>query len=171
MARHFRADVIRPTLKDIQHWSPAAENLLLGTALAESELTALHQEPDGPAKGFYQMETLTHLDLWRSWLMFRPAAAMPLLAEITGAPPADAMRQAVGEGWKPPHDLLVTNLRYATMAARLQYWRRPEALPEADDIEGLARYWKAWWNTLAGKGTPAKFVALYRKYGETYDAT
>ena len=48
---HFLAYVVRPSLDSIGLWSPAAERLLLGTALTESELTWLRQRGDGPARG------------------------------------------------------------------------------------------------------------------------
>ena len=53
---------------------------------------------------------------------------------------------------------LVWNLGYATAMARLVYRRRPEPLPAAEDIPGLAAYWKAHFNTAAGRGTAAKFI-------------
>ncbi len=48
--------------------------------------------------------------------------------------------------------------------ARVHYLRVPEPLPAPGDIEGLARYWKAHFNTPAGAGTPAGFVANWRRY-------
>ena len=42
--------------------------------------------------------------------------------------------------------------------ARLVYRRRPEPLPPASDIPALAAYWKAHFNTVAGKGTATKFI-------------
>ena len=53
---------------------------------------------------------------------------------------------------------LDTNLAYATAMARMLYWRKPEALPAADDIPGLAAYWKRHYNTAAGRGKPADFA-------------
>jgi len=52
---------------------------------------------------------------------------------------------------------LMVDLRYATAIARLVYWRVPKRLPEADDIEALARYWKTHYNTPLGAGHEADF--------------
>ena len=48
--QHFLAYVVRPSLDSIGLWSPAAQRLLLGTAIAESQLTWLGQHGDGPAR-------------------------------------------------------------------------------------------------------------------------
>lgn len=54
---------------------------------------------------------------------------------------------------------LITDLAYATAMARLVYYRRPEPLPEAHDLDGLARYWKAHFNTDLGAGTVEGFLS------------
>ena len=61
-------------------------------------------------------------------------------------------------------DQLIWNLAYASAVARLIYYRRPEPLPRADDLPALAEYWKAHFNTAAGKGTPADFIARAGPY-------
>jgi hypothetical protein len=141
----FRRFVIRPALTRLGLHSPAAEALLLGTALAESGLSALVQSGGGPALGVYQIEPATHADIWRNYLATRPVVAARVLSLA-----------AAGLG-QPAQ--LVWNLGYATAMARLVYRRRPEPLPAAEDIPGLAAYWKAHFNTAAGKGTAAEFIA------------
>jgi len=54
------------------------------------------------------------------------------------------------------HSQLVHNLAYATAIARVIYWRRPEALPEA--AAGLAKYWKDHYNTHLGAGKEKDFI-------------
>jgi hypothetical protein len=140
----FRRLVIRPVVRRLGLWSPAAERLLLGTALTESGLRHLHQVR-GPARGLYQIEPATLRDLYANWLPRRPA-----LAEGLGL-------------FTAPHgaldDQLIWNLAYASAVARLIYCRVPEPLPRADDLAALAEYWKAHFNTAAGKGAPADFIA------------
>jgi len=156
----FRRHVIRPSLIRLRLHSPAAEALLLGTAIAESGLSALVQTGGGPALGVYQIEPATHADIWRNYLAFRPVLAarvLSLAAAGVGAP---------GQ--------LVWNLGYATAMARLVYRRRPEAMPAAADIPALAAYWKAHFNTVAGKGTAAAFVdraGPYLREGERRQPT
>ena len=145
----FRLHIVRATLISLRMWSPAAENLLLGTAVQESGLKYLRQFNDGPARGFYQIEPATHDDIVKRYLKRRTA-----------------LRQRVDKLVAPEPsriDQLATNLAYATAIARLCYWRDPEPLPEADDIEGLAGIWKRVYNTEKGKGRAADFTAIYRR--------
>ncbi len=140
----FRVHVIRPALRRLALKGAAAEALLLGTALTESGLSALVQRRGGPALGLYQIEPRTHADLWRNYLAFRPALA----ARVIG----------LSAGGLPSSRQLVWNMGYATAMARLVYRRRPEPLPAADDLEGLAAYWKAHFNSRAGRGRRADFL-------------
>ena len=135
----FRTLVVRPTLQAIGLHSKAAENLLVGTAVQESHLTFLAQKGGGPALGVYQIEPATHDDVFTNGRGARWTANL-------GAP------------------RLVTDLAYATAVARIIYYRRPEPLPAATDIEGLAGYWKQHYNTPLGKGTAAEWAANYREF-------
>lgn len=65
---HLRDLIIRPTLVEMGHYSPAAEALLLGTAAHESHGGRYLSQIRGPARGIYQMEPATHDDLWRHYL-------------------------------------------------------------------------------------------------------
>ncbi len=139
----FLTYVVRPSLDSIGLWSEAAERLLLGTAITESELTWLRQREDGPARGVYQIEPATHDDIWANYLAYRDGLAN---------------RVARLAGQRPRHEQLTWNLGYATAIARLVFYRRPEPLPQADDLAGLARYWKAHFNTALGAGSAEDFL-------------
>lgn len=147
---HLRDHVIRPVLARLDEVAPgiasrAAERLLIGTALAESEGGRwLVQLGGGPARGPWQMELATHDDIWSNFLAYRDALAGCV----------DAMKS----GHKPPQRELVTNLDYAAALARVHYWRVAEPLPAADDIEGLGWYWRRHYNTLAGAGRAEEFM-------------
>ncbi len=155
-AGQLRHLIIRPALQKIHAWSAAAEELLMGTAAQESQLGRyVKQHPAGPALGIYQMEPTTHALCW-SW------------AERNRPDKADAIRELLA-----PADLLpglhlagqlVWNNAYATALARVLYLSIPRALPDADDLLGQARYWKAHWNTPKGKGTVEEYVANYRRH-------
>ncbi len=73
-AVYFQYSIIQPTLQQIGLWSVAAEELLLGTALIESNLIHRRQI-GGPARGFFQMERATHDDIWENFLKHRPQLA------------------------------------------------------------------------------------------------
>ena len=153
--RHFRLFIVRPILLRMEMWSEAAENLLWGTAVHESgglrwidQVTGPGDATPGPARGFYQIEPATLDDLYTSTLAFRPNLRA-LMWSFEAPRPGR-------------HEQLATNPGYATAAARLLYWRIRAPLPAAEDLDGLARYWKTYWNTEKGRGTPAQFVMHYR---------
>ena len=148
--KQFRYEVVRPTLTHLALWSQAAENLLVGTALKESGLRYLKQIGGGPALGLYQIEPATHMDLFDNYLRWRPTKKCSLMT--VAVPDVDLNHQ------------LITNLAYATGVARLIYYRVSEAMPDADDIEGLAAYWKTYYNTIHGAGHAHEWVKIYRKY-------
>jgi hypothetical protein len=145
---NLRELVIRPTLQYIELWSQAAENLVLGTALVESKAEYLHQI-NGPALGLWQMEPATHDDIWDNFLKYRPSMR-DLLHEIQC--PAQFTSGA---------NELIGNLYYGAAMCRIHYWRAAEALPQAKDAEGMARYWKTHYNTPAGKGTVEKALPRF----------
>lgn len=139
--RQFHDLVIVPTLAYLDLDSPAARRLLLGTALAESNLTYLKQLGLGPALGVYQVEPATHRDLDEHFYPRHPslAARVRQLAAPTSR-----------DDFYVAHEQLVTNLAYATAVARVVYYRRPEPLPAANDAAGLARYHEVHYNTRLG---------------------
>jgi hypothetical protein len=151
-AEDFLRDVVEPALDLLRMNSASARALLMGTAAVESDLTHVRQIGGGPARGFFQMEPATALDILR-WVDGRH----PYLRKILGVDP-----DPLGVG--PDIDiaeLLETADIFAAAMARLHYRRIPAALPDADDVQGLAEYWKRYYNTRLGKGTVAKFVAKF----------
>jgi hypothetical protein len=52
----FRDYIVRPALQQINAWTPAAEQLVMGTAMAESHVMFVQQIGRGPARWFFQME-------------------------------------------------------------------------------------------------------------------
>lgn len=130
--------------------SESAVSLLMGTAAVESALGEYwFQIGGGPALGPFQMEPFTERDIWANWLRYQPKIKAAL-AEL---------------GYSgPDEDRLQYDLRYQILMARIHYLRVKEALPEYEDIQGMARYWKTYYNTKLGDGTPEKFMAAWRKY-------
>lgn len=58
---------------------------------------------------------------------------------------------------KASHSQLDYSPLLAAIICRLFYKLRPEPIP--DDLEGRARYWKRFYNTSQGKGTPEQYVS------------
>lgn len=151
-AKQLRLNVIRPVLQDINLWSESAENLLLGTAAQESHMGTYLKQINGPALGIYQMEPATHKDLWLNYLNYQPELKSAVLSYLSHKDESSAPAE------------LVFNLAYATLMSRIHYRRVKEVLPQADDLQGLGRYWKKYYNTELGKGTVEEFVRNYTNF-------
>ncbi|PKR56390.1 hypothetical protein COO92_21230 [Thalassospira lohafexi] len=152
-SKQLRESVIRPVLQDAGMWTEAAENLLMGTAAQESGLGQyVVQLGNGPARGIFQMEPSTLHDIQQNFLSYRPE--LKAKAEAHKAP---ALSDASN---------LICNLAYAALMCRIHYYRVSEALPGANDLAGLARYWKRYYNTALGKGSESEFIENYHRYVE-----
>lgn len=150
---HFLEYVIRPTLERLDHGrrDEAVENLLLGTAIVESQGLGFLKQISGPALGVYQIEPETHQDVWDNYLAFR--------ADLASKVRSFASQTFQGEAE------LVPNLAYSTAIARVIYLRVKAPIP--NDLEGQAAYWKNHYNTRHGKGTTQHYLALYHKYHDS----
>ena len=144
----LRELVIRPALQHIELWTPAAENLVLGTALVESKAEYVHQV-QGPALGLWQMEPATHDDIWKNYLHFNRR-----LANLVEQLQTDA---AITAGSLE----LIGNLYYGAAMCRVHYRRALEPIPAEKDAEAMARYWKAHYNTVLGAGTVEKALPRF----------
>ncbi len=149
----FKEYVIDPTLETLGLYSVAASELLLGTAIQESRLTYLKQLGGGPALGVFQMEPATHDDLWENYLKYHGDLAA-LVEDLTH------------RGWQATARDMIRNLAYAVAMCRVHYLRVPEALPDAGDIEGHARYYKQYYNTPLGKATEEQYLENWEKSHE-----
>lgn len=147
-ATQLRENIVRRGLQALQLHSEAAENLVMGTAAQESHLQYIHQLGGGPALSLFQMEPATHDDIWEHYLRYQEDLAARLLDAIDASGPPNAGR-------------LEWDLLYSAMMCRIHYRRVPAALPSANDVEGLAAYWKDYYNTHLGAGTTAEFVHNY----------
>lgn len=139
--------VIEPSIEEINLHSRDAVSLLLHTAIAESNLTYIHQVGGGPALGLWQMEPKTHDDIWENYLAYR----FELASAIERFNPGSRRRD-------PPAEHMIGNLYYACIMARLHYLRVPAPLPANNDLRGQAEYWKEHYNTPLGAGTVDGFL-------------
>src|SRR3990167_2960567 len=147
-AKQFRELVIRESLVRVQLWSPEAEELLMLTAAQESQLGTYIKQLNGPDLGVYQIEPLTHTDIWR-YVNTQPHLRIKL-------------------PWPYQQDSsrLIVDLEYATVMARLKYLMVPAKIPPADQVSQLAAYWKKWYNTPMGAGRVSDAVINYHRYVE-----
>lgn len=144
----FRDLIVKPALGYLGLSSEAAMQLVLGTAAQESGFHWIAQEK-GPALGFFQTEPATLKDLYANFLAFQSKLLIPL-SRLLGA-------------WPGSPTQLATNPLYAAAVCRLIYFRAEQPLPAADDLTGLATYWKTHYNTADGAGTVAEWVANYKE--------
>ena len=142
--KQFERFVISLALSLLGMDSPAARALLLGTAAQESHLGRyLRQVGGGPAMGVFQMEPATYHDIWRNFIDNHPD-----------------IKQRLAARWpmEPAPEEMMTDLLLAAVMCRLHYRRVNAPLPQADDLAGLARYWKLHYNTPLGGGSTEEFV-------------
>jgi len=159
--RDVREYVVRPALQAIGLWSAEAEELVLATGAHESAGFRYLDQVDrslrkpGPAFGLFQMERATHDDHW-DWL------GREKNEDLAARVAALAVDGLAWERRDEPPDAaeMQWNLRYAAAMCRVHYRRKPGALPLT--IEGMAAYWKKWYNTELGDGTEAEFLRDYR---------
>ncbi|AMO56558.1 hypothetical protein [Endozoicomonas montiporae] len=127
--------------------SPAAVRLLAMIAAHESGgFRYVQQLKNGPAKGLLQMEPVGLKEVQR-YLKLRPE-------KFREMPKAEALHL----------DQLIFDAQLAIACARVFFMAKPEPLPCADDIEGLARYAKEHWNTDSGKAIWEDYADAYRRY-------
>ncbi|SBS28481.1 hypothetical protein MSP8886_01192 [Marinomonas spartinae] len=132
--------------------SPAAEELLLGTAVQESlAFKYRNQQRGGPAVSYFQIEPNTHNDVWTNFIDYRPKLKEKVLSLLTNKS-ADKINE------------LEYNDKYAAAIARIIYMRVPSPLPPIGNIEKQANYWKAHYNTPLGKGKPSEYIEKWNKY-------
>jgi hypothetical protein len=151
LARGVLLDAVRPALHILDHGGLTAEQLVLGTGIQESLLVHRQQIGGGPALGLFQMEPATHDDCWRNYLNFRKALA-------------DRVKQTLNAGQQPVAETMRVNNRYAAAMCRMRYLRAPDPLPTPNDIVGMANYWKQYYNTPLGAGTPEEFREKWPQY-------
>ena len=146
--------VIEPVLREAKLYTESAVNLLLGTAAQESQMVTYYTHTNGQAIGLFQMSPDRHNDLWKNFLNNKAETSAYIVT-----------LEALAYPHKPRTDLMLWNLRYAALMCRMQYYRYPFLLPEADDVRGLAEYWNKYYNTtIKARGTVEQFVKNYHRF-------
>lgn len=146
----FRDYIIDPTLEDLGMFSTAGVELVMGTAIQESNLRYLKQLGDGPAVGVCQMEPATYVDIWENYLRYQDELRRRVLA-------------IARTDERPGAELMIHDLKFSVAMCRIHYRRVRDPLPAAGDTEGQARYWKRFYNTPLGKGTVEEYIHNWRE--------
>lgn len=155
----FLTEIVRPSLNRLEtrakiQTTEMAERLLVLTCYAESLGGTYLKQVGGPALGIYQMEPFTHNDIWKNFLT---STRMKDVRNALYLTLGDAHFLYIQDVVLPFSDALIGNLEYATMMARIHYYRVPTSLPSASNAhsanEAVAQYWKDHYNTHLGAGT------------------
>ena len=158
----FRSEIIRPTLTAIHLWSPAAEQLLLGTAVHESSgLRYVRQLPrikdgkqvQGPARGFYQIEPETAEEIIKRRMFGDKSILGDRFRTVTMFGPGDDLNAR-----------LVGDMIFGTVIARLKYWDAQAPLPLAGDMPAMARYWWLHYHGDVGPNKERDFLNSYERW-------
>ncbi len=126
--------------------------LLLGTAAVEGNLKKRGQII-GPARGLWQMEPVTALDIWDRFIQYENRW-LKVLGGFSKSYPVDHFPSK-----KELATLLYEDDKFACCMARMNYLRFPEPIPGS--LQGQATYWKHYWNTSKGKGTEKKYLKAW----------
>jgi hypothetical protein len=149
--KELREYIIRPTLQHLNAWSPAAENLLLGTAAQASGL-GFHLR-QGVGIGLFQIDAEMHQYIWDRYLALDP----DLASKVRGIA---SQHEFLAE----PHQELASNLAYATAIAWMIYRCANITLPtDPDNIEALAQLWFCYFPRHHITHTTAEFVRHYKE--------
>jgi len=143
-------ELIKGVLSNHNLDSDAAVELLMMTAAQESHCGRyIKQLGSGPALGIFQIEPATYNDLMENYLRYRPGLM-------------DKVDNFFMDTQIPISYHLMGNIPFQILVARLQYYRFSEPLPDADDIMGLAKYYKKYWNTELGDATVHSAIRNYK---------
>ena len=136
--------IINWTLDYLNMNSEDARDLIYKTGMAESGYRALEGYGNNPAIGFWQVEPFTMNDTIENYVNYRPELKTKLYA--LGYDDLDSEMR------------LMSNMSLQVAFCRLKYRRDRYALPDKDNIEAQAKYWKRVYNSEEGRGTVSHFI-------------
>lgn len=144
-------ELIRHTLKKLGMWSEQAEELVFLTGLVESGYKYISQIGSGIARSFWQVESATAKDSIDNYLVYRK----PRLRKVAKVMNISS-KKLLGMSDDDLKDFLWGNIVAGIVFCRLKYWRVPKSLPS--DLDGMAFYWKKYYNTEGGAGNVSHFI-------------
>lgn len=151
--KQLRDFIVIPILGILPNPHVAVIELMMGTAMQESQCGEAIAQYGGPALGVWQMEPFTHDDIWNSFLSGK------LRDQI------DSMAGDIPYGGDkhPTATNMIGNLYYACAMARMHYYRIPAALPAQGDYLAQAKYYKQYYNTPLGAATVEQYLANWNR--------
>jgi hypothetical protein len=158
------AGEIYGTRRPSPEYAEAVARLLMGTAATESLLVHRRQmgfdmARDSGAWGLWQTEAAPLGDAMR-YLTANPAVRERCAMFLFG-PDRHDMSGIMAMGSHGLLRMIHDWDRMAVLFARLHYIRFAEAVPRTTAAQ--AEYWKRYYNTRLGKGTPEKYLKHWRE--------
>ncbi len=152
----LRELVILPALKGVNLYSPEAEEMLIATCAQETHdgfyLKQMTHDKNA-ALGIYQMQPDTHDWLWNTTLTTDSNLGFKVMTSCKYT-------------LRPKADVMVYNLLYASVMARVFWLHIKDAFAEVGDTDHLWFLYKKYWNTYGGKATKEEFVKNYNLYAK-----
>lgn len=133
-------------------YSEDAVELLLMIAAHESGRGTFLYQVNGPALGIYQMEPVTFRGLYTEFISKNKTLDFAVSKFVP------SVKSCLGNDYC---ELLATDIRYATVMARVFFMRFKEPIPDTDI--GKAEYAKKYWNTELGKATINDYLTAYKR--------
>ena len=148
-------NLIERILRKMNMYSPEAVQLVYRTGLVESRYKYLRQLGDGPARSFWQVEPgmTCCMDICINYLRYRKKL-VKVVSDILYLDEKYIL-EPKEEEWS---DILECNIAAAIVMCRLKYRRVPKPIPK--DLNNQAKYWKDFYNSYLGAGTPEKFIEV-----------
>ena len=147
----FRELIVKSTLTDLMLYSEVAEELLIFTCAVESDGGTYLKQTVGRALGIYQMEPETYNDIWQNYINNNGSLSLRILSNF------NVSRM-------PFEDRMIYDLRFATLMARIHYYRAIEPLPNSINEDTLWEYYKRHYNTVLGKATKEESIKKYHDF-------
>lgn len=129
---------------------PDAMNLMIGTCCAETGLCTVRDIHFAQGKGPFQFDSNRFFDVKMRTLNEKPILA-DKIKEETGIDLA-----------RVDYSMLDYAPLVGAIMCRLGYLFVPMPIPKT--LRGQALYWKTYWNSAAGKGTPEHYEAMVNKH-------
>lgn len=115
------------------------KQFMVAIGLVESGYNYVAQVPEADALGYWQVQRSTYLDNQVNFLDFKNEFNhyWTLFRKIHAA----------------SYPSMASDCVFACYMGAITVYRAPAALPEYNDIKGMAKYWKTYYNTSQGAGS------------------
>jgi hypothetical protein len=130
---HLSEYIIKPVLRDLIMYSDSAAELLLFTAVIESNAGSYLKNING-GYGIYLMDRQSYADIWANYIPNKQNLLTILTHQF------DVTRM-------PDENRLIHDLRFATAMCAIHYQKSPEIIPQFISKDQLWDFYKKYYNS------------------------